>query len=98
MNTKAVVRSSPPVLLVCAARKAHYIGRMENLPLMDKSENPLLADWTASFGAPPLERIKPEHFPPGFDGALIAHRAEIAAIAGDTAAPTFQNMVAALER
>jgi len=61
-------------------------------------ENPLLADWTAPFAAPPLERIEPEHFPPAFEQALAAHRGEIAAIAGDAAAPTFENTVAALER
>src|SRR5947209_20278198 len=65
---------------------------------MNPSENPLLAEWTASFGAPPLERIKPEHFPPAFEQALEAHRGEIAAIAGESAEPTFENTVAALER
>src|SRR5438270_7176668 len=62
------------------------------------SENPLLADWTTSFGAPPLDRIKPEHFPPAFEQALAAHRHEIGAIAGSPAEPDFDNTVAALER
>src|SRR5947209_18555845 len=62
------------------------------------SENPLLADWTAPFEVPPLDHIKPEHFPPAFEQALGVHRGEIAAIAGATAAPTFENTVVALER
>src|SRR3954471_1208385 len=65
---------------------------------LDYSENPLLADWTAPFGVPPLDRIKPEHFSPAFERALAEHRDEIAAIAGETAEPTFDNTVAALER
>jgi peptidyl-dipeptidase Dcp len=71
---------------------------MENLPGMTTLENPLLADWTAPFGAPPLDRIRPEHFPPAFDHALAEHRREIAAIADEPAAPSFANTVAALER
>ncbi|TMJ03254.1 MAG: M3 family metallopeptidase [Alphaproteobacteria bacterium] len=61
-------------------------------------ENPLLADWTGPFGAPPLDAIRPEHFPPAFAQALVEHRAEIAAVASDTGEPTFGNTVAALER
>ena len=76
---------------------AHYIGEMEILPSMNTS-NPLLADWTAPFGVPPLDQIKPEHFQPAFEQALVVHRREIAAIADDKAAPDFDNTVAALER
>ena len=71
---------------------------MSKTKSLDRSENPLLADWTAPFGAPPLDRIKPEHFSPAFDEAMAMHRTEIAAIAGDPAMPTFENTVAALER
>jgi peptidyl-dipeptidase Dcp len=62
------------------------------------SENPLLAEWTAPFGVPPLETIKPEHFASAFEQALVAHRGEIVAIAAEAAAPTFENTIAALER
>ena len=60
--------------------------------------NPLLEDWTAPFGAPPLDRIKPEHFTPAYDRALSDHNAEIARIAGDSAPPDFSNTIIALER
>src|SRR3954471_14744945 len=62
------------------------------------SENPLLTDWTAPFGVPPLAAIRPEHFAPAFEQALAAHRGEIAVIAGGGAEPDFDNTVAALER
>src|SRR5436190_24046637 len=65
---------------------------------MNTFENPLLTEWTAPFGAPPLEHIEPEQFPPAFEQALVAHRDEIDDIASEAAAPTFENTVAALER
>lgn len=60
--------------------------------------NPFFEDWTAPFGAPPLDRIAPEHFVPAYDRALAEHTAEIAAIAGNPAPPDFDNVVLALER
>ena len=64
----------------------------------DAADNPLLQPWTGPFGAPPFARIRPEHFRPAFDAALAQRRAEIAAIAADPAAPTFENTIEALER
>ena len=60
--------------------------------------NPFFEDWTAPFGAPPLDRIRPEHFAPAYDRALAEHSAEIAAIAENRDAPSFDNMVLALEK
>jgi peptidyl-dipeptidase Dcp len=61
-------------------------------------DNPLLEDWDGSFGVPPFERIKPEHFAPAFARAFAAHMAEVEAIADNKAAPTFANTIEALER
>jgi peptidyl-dipeptidase Dcp len=44
-------------------------------------DNPLLEDWSAPLGAPPLDRVRPEHFPPAYERALAEHEVEIAAIA-----------------
>ena len=41
-------------------------------------DNPFFEDWTAPFGAPPLDRIEPAHFPQAYDRALADHAAEIA--------------------
>ena len=60
--------------------------------------NPLLDGWTAPFGAPPLDKIEPAHFPPAYDRALAEHAAEIATIAENPAPPSFDNLVLALER
>ncbi|MGC1925632.1 MAG: M3 family metallopeptidase, partial [Pseudolabrys sp.] len=61
-------------------------------------QNPLLAPWSGDFELPPFTQIKAEHFRPAFDRALAEHRAEIAAIAGNQAEPSFENTIAALEK
>ncbi|HUE64440.1 MAG TPA: M3 family metallopeptidase [Rhizomicrobium sp.] len=60
--------------------------------------NPFFEDWIAPFGAPPLDRIAPEHFPPAYDRALTGHATEVAAIAENPDPPTFENVVVALEK
>jgi len=60
--------------------------------------NPLLAPWTAPFGAPPFDAIRPAHFAPAFEQAMAAHLAEIDAIAANPAPPSFANTIAAMER
>lgn len=60
--------------------------------------NPLLTPWTTPFAAPPFDAIETAHFRPAFAAALAAHREEIAALAGQAEAPTFENTIAALER
>jgi len=60
--------------------------------------NPLLADWNAPFGAPPFAAISVADFQPAFETALQRHRDELAAIAGDTTAPDFDNTILAMER
>jgi peptidyl-dipeptidase Dcp len=59
--------------------------------------NPLLAAWSTPFQLPPFEAIRPEHFAPAFAAALKEHAAEVKAIAGAGAKPTFKNTIAALE-
>ena len=60
--------------------------------------NPFFEDWTAPYGAPPLDRIAPEHFAPAYERALAEHVAEIAAIADNPDPPGFENVVVALEK
>ena len=60
--------------------------------------NPFFSDWTTPDGVPPFDRIRPEHFREAHARAIKEHEAEIAAVAADTAPPTFDNTIAALER
>jgi peptidyl-dipeptidase Dcp len=70
----------------------------EGRALHTGAANPLLDTWTAPFGLPPFDRIRPHHFAPAFDSALSEHRTEVAAIAANPSPPTFANTVEALER
>src|SRR5438876_10230765 len=59
--------------------------------------NPFFETWTAPFGLPPFDRIRPEHFPPAFDRGMAEQSAEIAAITSEAAA-SFADTIEALER
>jgi peptidyl-dipeptidase Dcp len=59
--------------------------------------NPLLQDWSTPFGLAPFDAISDDDFAPALDEALTAHRAEIDAIAGNPAAPDFDNTIGAME-
>jgi peptidyl-dipeptidase Dcp len=61
-------------------------------------QNPFFAPWTTPFGVPPFDRIQPEHFRPAYDRGMAEHDAEIAAITGTNAPPSFANTIEALER
>jgi peptidyl-dipeptidase Dcp len=61
------------------------------------ASNPLLAEWRSPFGLPPFSAIEPDHYRQAFDVALREHDVEIAAIADNPEAPTFENTIDALE-
>tara|TARA_R110000764_G_scaffold191405_2_gene276639 strand:+ start:6024 stop:8036 length:2013 start_codon:yes stop_codon:yes gene_type:complete len=59
--------------------------------------NPLLAEWDTPFQIAPFDTISDDDFTPALDQALAEHNAEIDAIAGNADAPTFDNVIGALE-
>ena len=61
------------------------------------SANPFFEAWTTPEGVPPFDRIAPGHFREAYAGALAEHEAEIAAVAAETAPPSFENTIAAME-
>ncbi|MFY8086448.1 MAG: peptidase M3, partial [Rubrivivax sp.] len=63
------------------------------------TDNPLLAaTWHTPHGLPPFDLIRPEHFEPAFEAAMVAHKAEVDALAQQSAQPSFDNTVAAFDR
>jgi peptidyl-dipeptidase Dcp len=77
-----------------------HIRRMNQqieISASEAADNPLFEDWGGRFAVPAFDRIKPEHFRPAFARAFATHAAEVAAIAGNAAAPTFANTIDALE-
>jgi len=59
--------------------------------------NPLLSDWQTRFEIAPFDQISDEDFAPALDEALVAHKAQIDAIAHDPAPASFANVIEALE-
>ena len=64
---------------------------------MDAPINPLLAPWDAPFGLPPFDLVRPEHFRPAFERGMREHLDELRRLATQTAAPTFDNTLAAFD-
>src|SRR6266700_489571 len=62
------------------------------------SDNPLLAESTLSYHAPPFDKIKDEHFVPAIDAGMREQLKEVDTIAASSEKPSFDNTVVALER
>ena len=61
--------------------------------------NPLVAKWEGPFGGvPAFDRVEVALFKPALEEGMAEQLAEIEAIANNTAAPTFDNTIVALER
>ncbi|MBA2572475.1 MAG: M3 family metallopeptidase, partial [Gemmatimonadetes bacterium] len=63
------------------------------------SQNPLLAEWAGPYsGVPPFDRVEVAHFMPALEAAMAENLAEVARIASNPEAPSFENTIAAMER
>ena len=68
-------------------------------PTAARAEKPLLRPWTGPYGGvPAFDQIKVADFKPALEAAMAESLIEIAAIASNPQAPTFDNTIAALER
>jgi peptidyl-dipeptidase Dcp len=88
------MRTGPAALALLAATVLHAEPTPEA-----KVTNPLLAEWSGpNGGLPPFREIQVAHFKPAMVSAMAGKMAMVEKIAGDPAAPTFENTLAALER
>lgn len=62
------------------------------------ADNPFARESTLPYKWPPLDQIKNEHYVPAIEAGMVEQRQEVAAIAHDKAAPSFENTIVALER
>ena len=97
-------------LIAGAATAALLTGCSQGTPSTDTSTgpevsetaveatNPLLAEWDTPFGIPPFDLIEESHYMPAIDVGIEELRADIAAIADNEEAPTFENTLVALEK
>jgi len=79
---------------------AHAQGAAQAAPAATAvSNNPLLADWSGPYdGVPPWDKVDTKLFSPAFTYGIEEQRREIAAIANNPAAPTFENTIEAMEK
>lgn len=62
-------------------------------------DNPLVKEWTGPYGGvPPFDKVEVPYFKPALETALAERLAEVERIAANSAAPNFDNTIAALER
>ena len=62
------------------------------------ASNPLLKESTLPYQLPPFDKIKDEHFQPAMEQGIVEEEKEADAIAKQTAKPTFENTIVALEK
>src|ERR1700676_3909945 len=67
-------------------------------PAYAAGAGPFDAPSTLPYQAPRFDIIKDSDYQPAFEAGMRQQLAEIAAIAGNTASPTFDNTIAAMER
>lgn len=60
--------------------------------------NPFFEKYTAPHGTTPFDKIKNEHYEPAIREGICRQAAEIEAITGNAAAPTFENTISAYEQ
>src|SRR3954451_9055530 len=62
------------------------------------AQSAFLRPSTLPYEMPPFDQITDDSYRPAFDAGMAEQRGQVAAIANDSAAPTFENTVVALER
>jgi peptidyl-dipeptidase Dcp len=62
------------------------------------SSNPFFSSSTLPFHAPPFDKVKDEDFQPAIEAGIAEQQNEVRTIADNSAAPTFDNTIVAMER
>ena len=92
------ILSTLTVATACTTMSNDKTSTMEK-PMISASlaDNPFMQKSTLQYQAPEFDKIKDSHFEPAFDFGLKMHLYEINQITNNSAAPTFENTVVALE-
>jgi peptidyl-dipeptidase Dcp len=89
------------IALALAGCNASTDSNTSNTPVQvieQSIANPLLTDYNTEYSIPPFEKIDHSHYLPAFEQAIADHKREIDAIVNNSAAPTFENTIEALEK
>lgn len=96
--TSVLLISSLAMTTACTTMK-NTDSTTTEIPAPDAGlfSNPFMKKSRLQYQAPEFDKIKDEHFKPAFDYGMKVQLAEIDKIANNTAAPTFENTLLALE-
>jgi len=96
-NWKRILLTSATVIAVAVLLAGSFNSRASSANTADP--NPLLSEWTGPFGGlPPFDQVKVEYFKPALEAAMAENLTEIDKIANDSAPPTFENTIVAMEK
>src|SRR5215813_6995550 len=89
----------PSFLLLVTTMITSNLTTTNNAKTSSTEANPLLAKWEGPYsGVPPFDRVQVQFFKPALEAAMTEQLAETERIANNSAAPDFENTIAALER
>jgi peptidyl-dipeptidase Dcp len=92
----ALIAAIVSVVVVNTARNSYAMNPDTEL---STNENPLLMKWEGPYGGvPPFDRVQIALFKPALEAAMAEQLAEVDTIAKNSAAPDFENTIAALEK
>jgi len=88
----------PRMLLIAAAVAMANLAHAAAPASQLDAANPFAKPSTLQYGYPAFDQIRNEHFAPAYAEAMRQQASEVAAIANNKAAPTFDNTIVAMER
>jgi peptidyl-dipeptidase Dcp len=86
------------LILVFVSGMAFYSCQNPKKVSDTNMENPFFTVWNTPYGVPPFEQIREEHFLPAIKEGIQQREAEVEAIVTNTAEPTFENTILALDK
>lgn len=98
MVTRTVLVFSTAVAILFCNLPASGESAPANTPQQLSADNPFAKPSTLPYYLPAFDRVKDADFRPAFDAGMAEQRKEIDAIDHNTAAPTFENTLVALEK
>src|SRR5262249_2056277 len=84
--------------LIATLAQSSVAAVTDNAAAQLPADNPFAHESTLPYALPPFDKIHDEHFRPALIAGMAAHRVEIDAIAKNSAPPTFENTIVAMEK
>lgn len=94
MNSSSIIKLAATAAIAVPA----LFNPMNSMTAAEKHQNPFLAPYTTPWQIPPFDKITFADYLPAIKQGIAEQKAEIAAIASNSAAPTFENTILAMEQ